>query len=101
MKKELEAKQKSQSPYSLKRNSTSRKASKIKLNEGLIFSQKSEKVNSMKNSWVKLKKNFILVLAIIFILCLYYLYLFVMIIFFILLSFIYAKYYSLRMSGWI
>ena len=65
------------SPYSLKRNYSSTKFSKNKLNEGLIFVQKSAKINKCKNFMIKMKKNLVLLLTIGLICYIYYMYLFV------------------------
>ena len=76
------------SPYSLKRNYSSTKFSKNKLNEGLIFVQKSAKTNKCKNFFVKMKKNSLLLLTIGLIIYIYYMYLFVKIIFLILVLYL-------------
>jgi hypothetical protein len=69
------------SPYSLKRNNNSKKTSKSKLNEGLVFTQKAQKINRFKNFFVKMKKNLVLILTIGLTIYIYYLYLFVKILF--------------------
>ena len=49
------------SPYSLKRNIITKKTSKSKLNDGLIFMQKAPKINRFKNFLIKMKiRKFIL-----------------------------------------
>ena len=63
------------SPYSLKRNYSSTKFSKSRLNEGLIFVQKSAKINRCKNFLIKMKKNSLLILTIGLTLYIYYMYL--------------------------
>jgi hypothetical protein len=74
----IENTEKIKSPYSLKRNySSNMKYSKNKLKEGLTFYQKAPNINIFKNFYVKMKKNFILILTIGLTLFVYYLYLFV------------------------
>lgn len=65
------------SPYSLKRNNNTKKTSKSKLNEGLVFTQKAPKVNEFKNFFVRFRKNLVLILTIGLTVYIYYLYLFV------------------------
>ena len=65
------------SPYSLKRNIITKKTSKSKLNDGLIFMQKAPKINRFKNFLIKMKKNSVLFLTIGLTIYIYYLYLFV------------------------